>query len=51
MRKTISTVNFTRKLGHPISERDIVELTVLIGCYNMHTSTFQALAVDLEDAP
>ena len=30
------------------SERQIVELTVLIGMYNMHTRVTRALAVDLE---
>jgi 4-carboxymuconolactone decarboxylase len=30
------------------SEREILELAVLIGSYNMHTRTFQALQADLE---
>ncbi len=30
------------------SERQIVELTVLIGIYNMHTRVFTALAIDPE---
>ena len=30
------------------SERQIVELAVLIGSYNMHTRVFQALQADLE---
>jgi 4-carboxymuconolactone decarboxylase len=30
------------------NERQIVELTVLIGTYNMHTRVFQALAIDPE---
>jgi len=30
------------------NEREIVELAVLIGSYNMHTRTFQALEADLE---
>jgi 4-carboxymuconolactone decarboxylase len=29
-------------------ERRIVELTVLVGAYNMHTRVFQALKIDLE---
>jgi alkylhydroperoxidase family enzyme len=33
------------------SERQIVELTVLIGTYNMHTRVLQALRVDAEPAP
>ena len=33
------------------SERQIVELTVLIGTYNMHTRVLQALEVDAEPAP
>jgi alkylhydroperoxidase family enzyme len=32
------------------SERQIVELTVLIGTYNMHTRVLQALQVDAEPA-
>ena len=35
-------------LGEHFSEREIVELAVLIGSYNMHTRTFQALEADLE---
>jgi alkylhydroperoxidase family enzyme len=31
-----------------LSERQIVELTVLIGIYNMHTRVFTALAIDPE---
>ena len=30
------------------SERQIVELTVLIGIYNMHTRVFMALGIDAE---
>jgi alkylhydroperoxidase family enzyme len=30
------------------SERELVELTVLIGTYNMHNRVMQALAIDLE---
>ena len=30
------------------SERQIVELTVLIGIYNMHTRVFRALRIDPE---
>ncbi len=30
------------------SERQIVELTVLIGIYNMHTRVFMALGIDPE---
>ncbi len=30
------------------NERQIVELTVLIGTYNMHTRVFQALKIDPE---
>jgi alkylhydroperoxidase family enzyme len=30
------------------SERDLVELTVLIGTYNMHNRVMQALRIDLE---
>jgi len=35
-------------LGPFFSERQIVELTVLIGTYNMHTRVLQALEIDLE---
>ena len=35
-------------LGHHFSERQIVELTVLIGTYNMHTRVLQALEIDSE---
>jgi alkylhydroperoxidase family enzyme len=30
------------------NERELVELTVLIGTYNMHNRVMQALAIDLE---
>jgi alkylhydroperoxidase family enzyme len=30
------------------SEREIVELTVLVGIYNMHTRVFTALGIDPE---
>ena len=33
------------------SERQIVELTVLIGTYNMHTRVLQALEIDAEKPP
>ncbi len=33
------------------SERNIVELAVLIGSYNMHTRVFKALEADLEAIP
>jgi 4-carboxymuconolactone decarboxylase len=35
-------------LHHHFSDRQIVELTVLIGTYNMHTRVLQALAIDPE---
>jgi alkylhydroperoxidase family enzyme len=31
-------------------EREIVELTVLIGAYNMHTRVLKALDIDPEEA-
>ncbi|MDA1036248.1 MAG: carboxymuconolactone decarboxylase family protein [Chloroflexi bacterium] len=37
-------------LGNHFSERQIVELTVLIGTYNMHTRVLQALGIDAEPA-
>ena len=36
------------QLGQYFSERQIVELTVLIGTYNMHTRVLQALEIDAE---
>jgi 4-carboxymuconolactone decarboxylase len=36
------------ELRKHFSERQIVELTVLIGCYNMHTRVGQALQIDPE---
>ena len=33
-------------LRHHFSEREIVELAVLVGAYNMHTRMCQALAID-----
>jgi len=33
------------------SEREIVELTVLAGTYNMHARVMQALEIDLENPP
>ena len=38
-------------LREHFSERQIVELTVLIGTYNMHTRVLQALEIDAEPAP
>ena len=37
-------------LGSHFSEKQIVELTVLIGTYNMHTRVLQALDIDAEAA-
>lgn len=37
-------------LKRHFSERQIVELTVLIGTYNMHTRVLQALEIDAEPA-
>ncbi len=37
-------------LKQHFSERQIVELTVLIGTYNMHTRVLQALEIDPEDS-
>ncbi len=39
------------RLKNYFSDRQIVELAVLIGMYNMHSRVFQALDVELEDAP
>ena len=39
------------ELKEYFSERQIVELTVLIGTYNMHTRVLQALEIDAEPAP
>jgi 4-carboxymuconolactone decarboxylase len=36
------------ELRRHFSEREVVELTVLIGTYNMHTRVFGALKIDLE---
>ena len=41
---------FTELRGH-FTERQIVELTVLIGTYNMHTRVLQALRIDPEPPP
>ncbi|HWP56716.1 MAG TPA: carboxymuconolactone decarboxylase family protein [Candidatus Acidoferrales bacterium] len=41
---------FTGLRAH-YSERQIVELTMLIGAYNMHTRVLQALKIDPEPAP
>jgi alkylhydroperoxidase family enzyme len=38
------------ELRRHFSEREVVELTVLIGTYNMHTRVFGALKIDLENA-
>ena len=38
-------------LKHHFSEKQIVELTVLIGTYNMHTRVLQALEIDPETPP
>ena len=38
------------ELKQHFSDRQIVELTVLIGVYNMHTRVLQALAIDPEPA-
>jgi len=38
------------ELKRHFSERQIVELTVLIGTYNMHTRVLQALEIDAEPA-
>jgi len=35
-------------LLHYFSEKQIVELTVLIGTYNMHTRVLQAMEIDAE---
>lgn len=38
------------KIKHLFSEREIVELSVLVGTYNMHTRVFNALKIDPEDS-
>jgi len=38
-------------LQHHFSERQIVELTVLVGTYNMHTRVLRALEIDREPEP
>jgi AhpD family alkylhydroperoxidase len=40
---------FAALRGH-FDERRIVELTVLVGCYNMHTRVMRALRLDVEPA-
>ena len=39
------------ELGRYFSERQIVELTVLVGAYNMHARVTRALRIDVEAAP
>ena len=39
------------ELGRYFNTRQIVELTVLIGAYNMHTRVSRALRLDVEAAP
>jgi alkylhydroperoxidase family enzyme len=39
------------ELRRYFNERQIVELTVLIGTYNMHTRVLAALEIDAETAP
>jgi alkylhydroperoxidase family enzyme len=38
-------------LREHFSDRQVVELTVLIGAYNMHTRVLRALEIDPESAP
>jgi alkylhydroperoxidase family enzyme len=44
---SVADAVFADVRGH-FNERDLVELTVLIGTYNMHNRVMQALGIDLE---
>jgi alkylhydroperoxidase family enzyme len=39
-----------KKVKELMNEREIVEISVLVGTYNMHTRVFNALQIDLEDS-
>ena len=39
-----------KKVRQFMNEREIVEISVLVGTYNMHTRVFNALQIDPEDS-